>query len=114
MFNLTSGKVTTILFDVSTTILERIISAELVGSGCGLSCTAQLSVGQESQTLTIERDLVQETASQKPEVQVKLTHEEFEALLQGETDFATSFTKGDLKPTGSTRAIMCLAALFSS
>jgi hypothetical protein len=81
---------------------ERACASGLVG-------IVAFGVGSEPPVMAFEQGRVVGPSALRPQATIKLTRKQFEAWSAGELSLSRAYMKGDLKPEGSTGAL--LAAL---
>jgi len=75
----------------------------------GLHGSAQLLIGKvEAITVKIDDGRIVGEAVGTPQCQVSFSKPQAEALVAGELKLSVGYMRGDLKPTGSTAAILAL------
>ena len=89
--------------------LASAITASSDRPGTGLHGTAQLLIGKsELITVRVENGRVVGEAPGTPECQIPLSQKQADALADGRLKLSLEYMRGDLKPTGSTAAILAV------
>ncbi|MFW2381376.1 MAG: hypothetical protein ACN4GZ_06410 [Acidimicrobiales bacterium] len=89
--------------------LNRAVTASADRPVNGLHGSAQLLIGKvEAITVNIDDGRIVGEAVGTPQCQVSFSKPQAEALVGGELKLSVEYMRGDLKPTGSTAAIVAL------
>ncbi len=74
-------------------------------------CSAELKVGKEKVGLELKPTGIEAVEVSEPDVKISMTTEQFAQISNGELSLAKAYMRGDIKPEGSTRAVIgfCLA-----
>lgn len=89
--------------------LERAVEATAARPATGLDGTATIVVGKEpSVTIEVHDGRIVGEAIGATECEVPFTPRQVEAYLSGQLRPTVEYMRGDMKPTGSTRAILAV------
>jgi hypothetical protein len=95
------------MFDPSW--LVTAIEASADRPGTGLHGSAQLLVGKrEHSTVRVEDGRVVGESAGTPECELSFSRTQAESFLAGDLKLSVEYMRGDLKPTGSTAAIVAV------
>lgn len=74
-------------------------------------CCAELKVGKSKVLVELSSKGIRATESAAPDVKIAMTEDQFAEIASGELSLSRAYMRGDIKPEGSTRAVIgfCLA-----
>lgn len=84
------------------------VTATADRAGSGLYGTAEFKLSDGSVGIEVEDGRIVGTPTGTADVLFPLTDAQVGAYLAGELDLSVAYMKGDLKPEGSTAAIVCV------
>ena len=75
-------------------------------------CCAELKVGKDKALVELSSAGIKVASESKPDVKVAMTPEQFAQISSGELSLTKAYMKGDIKPEGSTRAVIGLCLVL--